>query len=170
MSQCMLARTCAACPTEHDLSLISTSTSSPLLPSEALLCCMSVVDVWCIIDRPCLASYATVGRHMSRERAAGRGVSLLHRGWRIRGCERYPLPGPSPRRSHLGSVAEPVAAHLVDSIQDALGAVDNDRIRHALSVVRHERARRIAPVVVRSVDTESRCLTSEAPQAARPKW
>ena len=103
---------------------------------------------------------STVG-HRSRELPGGVCRYCVEAGAsRIACVIRTPLPGPSPCRSRLGSAAEPVAAQFVDSVQNALSAVDDDGVGHALSVVRHERACCVAAVVVRGVVSKRCCLPS----------
>jgi hypothetical protein len=105
----------------------------------------------------------TVG-HKSRELPGGVCRCCVEAGASgVASAIRVPLPDPSPCRSRLGNAAEPVAAHLIDSIQNALGAVDDDGVGHALSVVRHKRACRVAAIVVCSVVSECCSLSSEAP-------
>ena len=48
---------------------------------------------------------------------------------------RVPLPDSSPSPSRLRIAAESVTAHLVDSIQNALRAVNDDGVGHTLGVV-----------------------------------
>ena len=84
---------------------------------------------------------STVG-HRSRELPGRACRHCVEAGAsRIACVIRTPLPGPSPCRSRLGSAAEPVAAHFVDSVQNALCAVDHDGVGHASAVVPAEAVR-----------------------------
>ena len=78
---------------------------------------------------------------------------------------RVPLPDSSPSPSRLRIAAESVTAHLVDSVQNALRAVNDDGVGHTLGVVRHERACSVAQVIVGSVLSRFKRVASETPQS-----
>ena len=70
-----------------------------------------------------------------------------------------------------GSGAEPnITAHLADPVKDSLGAVEDDGMRHALRIVRHEGARGVAQVVVGGIVSVRHGIPGEAAEVTGGVW